>query len=123
MGEPYPDVRRLKSCSTCHMRFINVIHHSNRHGRDNKLHVWKTIFDVETRIREAATQLELPIPELEYSMDVNALNYCRFSIFPLSEGRRTDNAQALIAVPNLVESSLVCIGILSSSHTRHSLIL
>lgn len=57
-------------------------------------------------------------------MDVNALNYCRFSLLPLRSdsfaafaggGTPTaasnsvlGGARALLAVPNLVESSLVC---------------
>ena len=49
----------------------------------------------------------LQIPELSYSMDVNALNYCRFSLLPLQEDVRTEDRQALIAVPNLVESAYV----------------
>lgn len=80
-----------------------------RHGRDNKLHVWKTLVDSAARVREAASQPDLPTPELEYSMDVNALNYCRFSLLPISGSSDFgEDAHALIAVPNLVESSLVC---------------
>ena len=39
--------------------------------------------------------------ELSYSLDVNALNFCRFSLLPIH-----GDAQALVAVPNLVESAL-----------------
>ena len=42
----------------------------------------------------------LPVPTLCHALDVNALNYCRFSL--LSFG-----ATSLIAVPNLVESAWV----------------
>lgn len=47
--------------------------------------------------------------ELRYSLDVNALNFCRFSLLPLHDGSgdgHSAEAQALVAVPNLVESSL-----------------
>jgi len=43
-------------------------------------------------------------------MDVNALNYCRFSLLPLHHDHSLYNAtgrRALISVPNLVESSVV----------------
>ena len=40
-------------------------------------------------------------------MDVNALNYCCFSLLPLQEDARAEDRQALIAVPNLVESAYV----------------
>ncbi len=44
---------------------------------------------------------DLPVPDLNYSLDVNALNFCRFSIL---SSHKAGN-EALIAVPNLVESS------------------
>lgn len=46
-------------------------------------------------------------PTLCYSMDVNALNYCRFSLMPVSATSEKGEARALLALPNLVESSLV----------------
>lgn len=49
----------------------------------------------------------LQAPELCYSMDVNALNYCRFSLLPLPEDAETGDRRALVAVPNLVESAHV----------------
>jgi hypothetical protein len=44
--------------------------------------------------------------ELGYSLDVNALNFCRFSLLPLHSDDGDAQAQALVAVPNLVESAL-----------------
>ena len=77
---------------------------ADRHGRDNKLHVWARVLLPPT-LNDSALTPELPIPELKYSMDVNALNFCRFSLFrgPLEGEKPT----ALIALPNLIESSLV----------------
>ena len=49
--------------------------------------------------------MDLPTPKLRYSMDVNALNFCRFSLLRLSSAVGT--TQALIALPNLVDSSAV----------------
>ena len=46
-------------------------------------------------------------PILVFSMDVNALNYCRFSLLRLDSSQ--EHLGALIAVPNLVDSSFVCI--------------
>jgi ASTRA-associated protein 1 len=77
------------------------------HGRDNKLHVWTLgTPDADARLGESATAPGISAPTLSYSMDVNALNYCRFSLVPLSY-EDTLGPRALIAVPNLVESHLV----------------
>jgi len=76
-----------------------------RHARDNKLHIWIRIVQ-PISIAETAATPSLPVPLLKYSMDVNALNYCRFSLLPQLEGG-SKRPKALIAVPNLVESSLV----------------
>lgn len=57
---------------------------------------------------------DLPTPGLVYSMDVNALNYCRFSLLPLSSGEDRDPV-ALIALPNLVDSSTVRPSFLSNT--------
>ncbi|EAU85514.2 hypothetical protein CC1G_06415 [Coprinopsis cinerea okayama7 len=47
-------------------------------------------------------------PSLAYSMDVNALNYCRFALLPLPRDVASESApDALIALPNLIDSSTV----------------
>lgn len=85
-----------------------------RHGRDNKLHVWQRIEELPAaaRIGGSAALPSLPVPELCYSMDVNALNFCRFGLLPLSPPN--DSAleaggehTALLALPSLVDSSTV----------------
>ena len=76
------------------------------HGRDNKLHLWTLIQETTAHVRGAASQPGLPTPVLKYSMDVNALNYCRFSLLPLPTFSDKEHT-ALIALPNLIESSLV----------------
>lgn len=76
------------------------------HGRDNKLHVWTLLRETAAHVRDAASQPGLPTPSLRYSMDVNALNYCRFSLMPLPTPQNEERS-ALIALPNLIESSLV----------------
>lgn len=95
--------------SLFHVFFSYVL--PNSHGRDNKLHVWKRPSHVPSTVGGGSASspgtLEL---ELSYSLDVNALNFCRFSLLPLyhddENGRSEEEAQALVAVPNLVESSL-----------------
>lgn len=94
----------------------------HRHARDNKIHVWIRIVELPSsaRLGGSATQPGLPVPTLCYSMDVNALNFCRFSLLKLSPSRVSDDDgghRALIALPNLIDSSVVCM----SSHVWRSL--
>ena len=71
------------------------------------MHVWSRAEDVpDIRIGGAANVSDLPVPVLRQSMDVNALNFCRFSLLE-STGDGNSGGGALIALPNLVESSLV----------------
>jgi hypothetical protein len=74
---------------------------SNSHSRDHKLHVWSGLLPPPALV-ESADEVEPPsTPSLLYSLDVNALNFCRFSLLPLSDSK------ALVAVPNLVDSNYV----------------
>ncbi len=84
-----------------------------RQGRDNELHVWLRVEELPG-IGGSAALSESPIPVLQYSMDVNALNYCRFSLMPLppddsiaGSSSKDQSNEALITLPNLVESSEV----------------
>ncbi|KAG2037649.1 WD-40 repeat-containing protein [Suillus americanus] len=74
------------------------------HGRDNKLHVWARPEESASIRQGPATLSGLSTPTICYSMDVNALNYCKFSLLVLAEARAQEG---LLAVPNLVESALV----------------
>lgn len=82
---------------------------SASHGRDNKLHVWTRTVELPLsgRLGGSAALPDLPTPELCYSMDVNALNYCPFSLMELRGTGGDQPPEALIAIPNLVESSEV----------------
>ncbi|OCH94431.1 WD-40 repeat-containing protein [Obba rivulosa] len=91
------------------------------HGRDNKLHVWERIQDSYPMLGDSAVGLDLPTPKLCYSMDVNALNYCRFSLLPVTD-ESTSKQSALIALPNLVESSLADIWQLPERQRLHAAI-
>ncbi|KAJ7593068.1 WD-40 repeat-containing protein, partial [Mycena floridula] len=89
------------------------------HGRDNKLHVWDRVQESQ-RIGSSAVSPGLPTPTLRYSMDVNALNYCRFSLLPVNvPGLPTS---ALLALPNLIESSEADIWALPSCDRIHAAI-
>jgi hypothetical protein len=80
--------------------------HVITHGRDNKIHVWhRPTESVSIRQGGAASLTDQPPPPLRYSLDVNALNFCRFSLLPSPSSG--GDVTALIAVPNLVESALV----------------
>ncbi|KAI0703464.1 WD40 repeat-like protein [Cytidiella melzeri] len=94
------------------------------HGRDNKLHVWAwAAQESDGILGESAPTPGTSTPRLHYSMDVNALNYCRFSLMPLPrESEHKDVARALIAVPNLVESHLADVWELPSRYRLHAAI-
>jgi hypothetical protein len=80
------------------------------HGRDNKLHVWKLSSQNLSTLGGSALAPGTLILELGYSLDVNALNFCRFSLLRLDVQPQprppSADTRALVAVPNLVESSL-----------------
>lgn len=91
----------------------------DRHARDNKLYVWTRVVELPASTRlgggSAAAVTEpstsqgdddptFPFrPTLCFSMDVNALNFCRFSLCE----PRGEQGDALIALPNLVDSEVV----------------
>ena len=78
------------------------------HGRDNKVHVWQRPTEsVSIRQGGAASLTDQPPPPLCYSLDVNALNFCRFSLLPCPSHGSDSELAAFIAVPNLVESAIV----------------
>jgi hypothetical protein len=88
------------------------------HGRDNKLHVWKLPSHTPSTLGGSASAPDAPALELDYSLDVNALNFCRFSLLPLDDVvplPLTSPPRALVAIPNLVESSLASPSFLLSS--------
>lgn len=87
----------------------------NSHSRDNKLHVWARVV-APPSVGDVASSPDLPMPGLRYSLDVNALNFCRFSLLPNAPPGTTSSTSsaegsAYVAVPNLVESSLVSMSI------------
>lgn len=95
---------------------------SRPHARDNKLHVWDRIEEAPAsmRIGSTAVLVDLPTPQLRYSLDVNALNFCRFSLLRLPVS--SDQSQGLIALPNLVESGAADIWALHERDRIHAAI-
>ncbi|KAG8743216.1 ASTRA complex subunit [Ceratobasidium sp. 428] len=83
------------------------------HGRDYKLHVWRLAPTVPL-LADAAGSPTLATPTIVFSLDVNALNYCRFALYPVSRGK------ALLALPNLVESELIDIWEIPSTTRLHA---
>ncbi|KAI0787825.1 WD-40 repeat-containing protein [Fomes fomentarius] len=98
------------------------------HGRDNKLHVWsgdgicEPSSSAQRTLGGSAALPGLQIPQLSYSLDVNALNFCRFSLLPLPEHARTADRHALVAVPNLVESAHADVWTLPGKQRLHAAI-
>jgi len=84
------------------------------HGRDNKLRVWGRVLEApeSTTLGDTAARLNLSTPLLSYALDINALNYCRFSLLYDTAGSHEEK-QAMIALPNLTDSSVV--GYISST--------
>ncbi|KAG6820633.1 hypothetical protein H0H93_014236 [Arthromyces matolae] len=91
------------------------------HARDNKLHLWARPEELlqSAQLGSIAQSVgETAIPKLTYSMDVNALNYCRFSLLPdLNDPNET---HALVALPNLVDSTAADIWSLPSCERVHA---
>ncbi|KAG2343527.1 WD-40 repeat-containing protein [Suillus weaverae] len=86
------------------------------HGRDNKIHVWARPEESASIRQGPATLLDLSTPTICYSLDVNALNYCKFSLLEASK------QEGLLAVPNLVESALADIWSLPSRQRLYAAI-
>lgn len=72
------------------------------HGRDHKLHVWSRIVAPTAVVESVSISEVISVPSLLYSLDVNSLNFCSFSLLAGS-----GSATALLAVPNLVDSNYV----------------
>ncbi|KAH7341245.1 WD-40 repeat-containing protein [Rhizoctonia solani] len=85
------------------------------HGRDNKLHFWR-LTPAAPLLADAAGTPNLSTPTLASSMDVNALNYCRFSLYPT----QLDPPRALLALPNLIESELIDVWELPGKNRLHA---
>ena len=82
---------------------------SNRHGRDNKIHVFR-LPSFETDSQEIPS-VTYPTPLAPmYTVEINALGYCRCAFLPLLQ------KQALVAVPAVLDDSLIDVIHLPSCH-------
>ncbi|KAJ3991237.1 WD40-repeat-containing domain protein [Lentinula boryana] len=91
---------------------------------NNKLHVWKRPDEtsITSGIGSSAALPGLSTPVLWFSMDVNALNYCRSSLLPVSTSKVDSTCTALIALPNLIESSEADVWSIPSCERLHAAI-
>ncbi|KAL1759323.1 WD40-repeat-containing domain protein [Schizophyllum commune] len=92
------------------------------HGRDNKLHAWPRPRELPASAQLGGSAVPVAGASTQqqeqwkpaYTMDVNALNYCRFSLLHRS------GSEPLIALPNLVDSSCADIWELPSRDRLHA---
>lgn len=82
------------------------------------MHIWSSVI-IPVTVGDSVPSTFLTTPNLLKSLDVNALNYCRFSLLPLP-GESGVKDEAFLAVPNLVESSYVDIWSVSSLDRIHA---
>ncbi|KAG8798026.1 ASTRA complex subunit, partial [Serendipita sp. 399] len=87
------------------------------HGRDHKLHVWSCVVQPIEVVESVNVERVVSAPPLLYSLDVNALNFCKFDLFAKS-GENT----AVLAVPNLVDSNYIDLWELPSRDRLHAAI-
>jgi hypothetical protein len=91
---------------------------SNSSGRDNKLHIHALPSSLPTLGHAtSSSSSSRPPPTLLYSLDINALNYCRFSLLPFSPSSPSPSSsdpsttggdkEASLAIPNLTDSETV----------------
>ena len=67
-----------------------------------------TSLNMEALGGSPASSQGVTVPELVYSLDVNALNFCSFSMLRANHNYNTNrNEELLAAAPNLVESRWV----------------
>lgn len=83
---------------------INMIH---SHGRDHKLHVWSRSVDPIAVVESVNISEIVSAPPHLYSLDVNSLNFCAFSLLAGAE-----SSTAKLALPNLIDSNYVCLYLL-----------
>ncbi|ORX37077.1 WD40-repeat-containing domain protein [Kockovaella imperatae] len=98
-------------------------------GRDNKLHLYDTHVG---NLFTSGPGPSHPPPSIAASLDINALNFCRFSMCSIprsslrmssakkGKGKAFDDDVAVLALPNLVDSELADIYLLPSMSRLHA---
>ena len=95
------------------------------HGRDNLIHVHQPHTSHGSSLAGGPGPSRAA-PTLAYSLDTNSLNFCRFSLCPIpssvnnnDKGKEKEH-EALLAVPNLVDSELADMYHLPSCRRLHA---
>ncbi len=106
------DDRLIRSVHFSPYRSDKLMGEEGSHGRDNLIHLYHPY-------RPSVGNKE-DHPKVEKSLDVNALNFCRFSLAEVPGKGKGKERKALLAVPNLVNSELADIHHLPSMKRLHS---
>ena len=85
-----------------------------RHGRDNRLVVWK-LREADEATMSTALPLDpspapRPQPWMMHMLEVNTMNFCSFSSCAVHHGGVPDASELLVAVPNTLASEAVSPG-------------
>jgi hypothetical protein len=82
-----------------------------RHGRDNRLVVWKLGAEDESSMSTVlpldTSPEERPEPWMLHLLEVNTMNFCTFSSCRPATASADDALELLIAVPNTLASEAV----------------
>jgi len=95
-----------------------------RHGRDNKLIVWKLGVEDESRLSTSPpldpVSRTRPQPEMLHLLEVNTMNFCSFSHCPEVPASGTSSGDILVAVPNTLASEAVRLRAISYTQVAHT---
>ena len=125
-------------------RFVNINLEADTvfsHGRDNKIHLYERSNPGPSFVTGSGAANRTP-PKISRTLDVNSLNFCRFSLCPSpmdldlplhdgqgeseifdnqeQAGQSSKSSRALLAVPNLVDSELADIYTVPSFSRLHA---
>ena len=118
--------RRFDQVCCSHKGYSSYWKAYNSHGRDNLILFHHPVSRHGSL--SSGPGPSRPPPSIDSSLPTNALNFCRFSFCPIDISGRLDGdhkgkgkeREALLAVPNLVDSELVDIYLLPSKRRIHA---
>lgn len=88
-----------------------MLSYRDRHGRDNRLIVWKLAAQDESSMSTVLpldpSPGERPQPWLLHLLEVNTMNFCTFSSCCPASTSTAEASELLIAVPNTLASEAV----------------
>jgi hypothetical protein len=91
------------------------------HGRDNVIHIYEPIVHRRGLSLAVGPSPITKPPEIWKTLPTNSLNFCRFALLPIPAGRGKER-EALLAVPNLLDSELADVYHLPSMKRLHAAI-